>query len=123
MSVWLLTGSMTVLPLALFGCFVFGMGVEPEALCGGVLGVPVAAALLAGWRAGWWLAAFGTCQMALGCLGAVSAMIAGQGNVGGVMFAALLGNVTATLAALLWWPATRRWCGLLPADPYGEYDD
>lgn len=22
-----------------------------------------------------------------------------------------------TLATLLWWPATRRWCGLLPAEP------
>lgn len=28
-----------------------------------------------------------------------------------------------TVAACLWWPETRRWCGRLPADPYGEYDD
>jgi hypothetical protein len=28
------------------------------------------------------------------------------------------GAIAATLAALLWWPETRRWCGLLPpADP------
>lgn len=119
LSAWAAAGLLTLPPLAVFGLILLH---DPKPAVIVVPGTWVTAAVVAGLRllvghrdairwATWVLAVFALFvgAMALGIF---------LGGAYRDLAPALLALIyPLTVAALLWWPETRRWCGLLPPRP------
>ena len=123
LSVWVAAGLLLLLPTALTALLL----VFDRWYRAAIPGVWLALALLAvgglfrGRPRGYGVAV--GLVLLLGVLQAVSLAVAAATGAGlrivlsGLPFYVYL----FTVAGLLWWPATRMWCGRLPADPYGEF--